>query len=62
MQKQHRLAVALVEVVHAQAVLLEVARHDVEQDGLRMHYLDEGEGDPVLCSTASRRGRTSTVR
>ncbi len=21
----------------------------VEQDGLRMHYLDEGEGDPVLC-------------
>ena len=19
-----------------------------EQDGLRMHYLDEGEGDPVL--------------
>jgi haloalkane dehalogenase len=20
-----------------------------EQDGLRMHYLDEGEGDPVLC-------------
>jgi len=23
--------------------------HYVEQDGLRMHYLDEGEGDPVLC-------------
>ncbi len=22
--------------------------HYVEQDGLRMHYLDEGEGDPVL--------------
>ena len=21
----------------------------VEQDGLRMHYVDEGEGDPVLC-------------
>jgi haloalkane dehalogenase len=21
----------------------------VEQDGLRLHYLDEGEGDPVLC-------------
>ena len=21
----------------------------LEQDGLRMHYLDEGEGDPVLC-------------
>ena len=20
-----------------------------EQDGLRMHYLDEGSGDPVLC-------------
>jgi haloalkane dehalogenase len=25
------------------------APHYVEQDGLRMHYLDEGEGDPVLC-------------
>lgn len=24
------------------------APHYVEQDGLRMHYLDEGEGDPVL--------------
>jgi haloalkane dehalogenase len=23
--------------------------HFVDQDGLRMHYLDEGEGDPVLC-------------
>ena len=23
-------------------------RH-LDQDGLRMHYLDEGEGDPVLC-------------
>ncbi|HEY7692816.1 MAG TPA: haloalkane dehalogenase [Gaiellaceae bacterium] len=23
--------------------------HYVDQDGLRMHYLDEGEGDPVLC-------------
>lgn len=22
--------------------------HYIEQDGLRMHYLDEGEGDPVL--------------
>jgi haloalkane dehalogenase len=22
------------------------APHYVEQDGLRMHYLDEGEGDP----------------
>ena len=21
----------------------------VEQDGLRLHYLDEGAGDPVLC-------------
>ena len=21
----------------------------VEQDGLRMHYVDEGDGDPVLC-------------
>ena len=25
------------------------APHYVEQAGLRMHYLDEGEGDPVLC-------------
>jgi haloalkane dehalogenase len=25
------------------------APHYLEQDGLRMHYLDEGEGDPVLC-------------
>lgn len=24
------------------------APHYVEQDGLRMHYVDEGEGDPVL--------------
>ena len=24
------------------------AAHYVEQDGLRMHYVDEGEGDPVL--------------
>jgi haloalkane dehalogenase len=24
------------------------AAHYVEQDGLRMHYIDEGEGDPVL--------------
>src|SRR3954471_1342161 len=24
------------------------APHYLEQDGLRMHYLDEGEGDPVL--------------
>lgn len=24
------------------------APHYVEQDGLRLHYLDEGEGDPVL--------------
>ncbi len=24
------------------------APHYVQQDGLRMHYLDEGEGDPVL--------------
>jgi haloalkane dehalogenase len=23
--------------------------HYVDQDGLRMHYLDEGQGDPVLC-------------
>ena len=23
--------------------------HWLDQDGLRMHYLDEGEGDPVLC-------------
>ncbi len=23
--------------------------HYVEQDGLRMHYVDEGSGDPVLC-------------
>ena len=23
--------------------------HYLEQDGLRMHYLDEGAGDPVLC-------------
>jgi len=23
--------------------------HYAEQDGLRMHYLDEGSGDPVLC-------------
>jgi haloalkane dehalogenase len=23
--------------------------HYVEQDGLRMHYVDEGAGDPVLC-------------
>ena len=23
--------------------------HYLDQDGLRMHYLDEGEGDPVLC-------------
>jgi haloalkane dehalogenase len=23
--------------------------HFVDQDGLRMHYLDEGTGDPVLC-------------
>ena len=22
--------------------------HYLDQDGLRMHYLDEGEGDPVL--------------
>jgi haloalkane dehalogenase len=21
----------------------------IEQDGLRMHYLDEGQGDPILC-------------
>jgi haloalkane dehalogenase len=21
----------------------------LEQDGLRMHYVDEGKGDPVLC-------------
>jgi haloalkane dehalogenase len=25
------------------------APHFLDQDGLRMHYLDEGEGDPVLC-------------
>jgi haloalkane dehalogenase len=25
------------------------APHYLEQDGLRMHYLDQGEGDPVLC-------------
>lgn len=25
------------------------APHYLEQDDLRMHYLDEGEGDPVLC-------------
>jgi len=25
------------------------APHYLDQDGLRMHYLDEGEGDPVLC-------------
>ncbi len=25
------------------------APHYLEQDGLRMHYLDEGDGDPVLC-------------
>ncbi len=25
------------------------APHYVEQDGLRLHYLDEGAGDPVLC-------------
>ncbi len=25
------------------------APHYVDVDGLRMHYLDEGEGDPVLC-------------
>jgi haloalkane dehalogenase len=25
------------------------APHYVDQDGLRMHYLDEGSGDPVLC-------------
>jgi len=25
------------------------APHYAEQDGLRMHYVDEGEGDPVLC-------------
>jgi haloalkane dehalogenase len=23
--------------------------HYIEQDGLRLHYLDEGEGDPILC-------------
>jgi haloalkane dehalogenase len=23
--------------------------HYLEQDGLRMHFLDEGEGDPILC-------------
>ncbi len=23
--------------------------HYADQDGLRMHYVDEGEGDPVLC-------------
>ena len=23
--------------------------HYLDQDGLRMHYLDEGQGDPVLC-------------
>ena len=33
-----------------------------DQDGLRMHYVDEGRA--ILCSacTASRRGRTSTGR
>jgi haloalkane dehalogenase len=25
------------------------APHYLDQDGLRMHYLDEGSGDPVLC-------------
>ena len=25
------------------------APHYLDQDGLSMHYLDEGEGDPVLC-------------
>jgi haloalkane dehalogenase len=34
----------------------------VEQDGLRMHYVDEGEGAPCCCSTASRRGRTCIAR
>ena len=34
----------------------------LEQDGLRMHYVDEGGGDPCCSSTASRRGRSSTGR
>jgi haloalkane dehalogenase len=29
--------------------LLPFGPHYLDQDGLRMHYLDEGGGDPVLC-------------
>ena len=36
--------------------------HYVEQDGLRLHYVDEGSGRRCCCSTASRPGRTSTAR
>ena len=34
----------------------------VEQDGLRMHYVDEGDGDPVLCLHGEPTWRTSTGR
>src|SRR3954466_8378784 len=30
--------------------------HYLEQDGLRMHYLDEGEGDPVSLLHGERTG------
>ena len=33
--------------------------HYLEQDGLRLHYVDVGEGPPSCCCTASRRGRSS---
>ena len=37
--------------------------HYLEQDGLRMHYVDEGDGRRrCSSSTASRRGRSSTAR
>ena len=35
--------------------------HYVEQDGLRMHYVDEGRETRCCSCTASRRGRTSTA-
>jgi len=37
--------------------------HYVDADGVRMHHVDEGRGrDQCCCSTASRRGATSTAR
>ena len=36
--------------------------HYLDQDGLRMHYLDEGEATRCCSCTASRRGRSSTAR